>query len=151
MIAIDAVLPTLKANSQKQALQMITEQAGADTGLPPKWLMGRLQNWENRAPCSGIGGGIAILQLTTARLNTSYIQFARLPQAIDYNAVDRMPVDLICLLLSPKTDGPVHLQRLARLSRLLRNPDLCRTLRSTDSADAIRALLTGVAGQRLAA
>ncbi len=49
---------------------------------------------------------------------------------------------MICVLLAPETAGADHLKALARVSRLLRDRVVCDKLRGTDSAEAIRALLT---------
>ncbi len=46
------------------------------------------------------------------------------------------------MLLAPETAGADHLKALARVSRLLRDRAVCDKLRGTDSAEAIRALLT---------
>lgn len=148
---VNAILPDLKVNSQKQAFQQVTEQAAQDTGLNQKRLMSRLLTWEGKSISSGIGNGVAIPQLTIGRLKRPYALFARLPQAIDYNSVDGEPVDLIFLLLSPKSDGPYHLQRLAKISRLLRDQNLCSSLRSTNNFDALKALLLDPVHRQVAA
>ena len=50
--------------------------------------------------------------------------------------------DLIFLLLAPESAGAEHLKALARVSRLLRDKQLCDKLRGTDNAEVIYALLT---------
>jgi len=152
IIAIDRILPDLKANNQRQAFQIIADQASRDTGLNSKRLLSRLLTWEGKSTTSsGIGGGVAIPQLTMWELRKPYALFTRLTHMIDYNSVDSAPVDLICLLLSPQSDGPYHLQRLAKISRLLRDENLCQSLRSADSHDALYALLMGPGSQLMAA
>ena len=68
--------------------------------------------------------------------------FARLETAIDYEAVDSQPVDLVFMLLAPEEAGADHLKALARVSRLLRNAATCEKLRATPSAEALYAILT---------
>ena len=60
----------------------------------------------------------------------------------DFDSLDERPVDLIFLLLAPESAGADHLKALAKVSRLLRDRKTCEKLRSTDSSDAIYALLT---------
>ena len=61
------------------------------------------------------------------------------------------PVDLLFLLLSPETDGPYHLRRLSRISRLLRDSRLLASLLYNVSATdpltfiAVSALRSAVA------
>ena len=77
-------------------------------------------------------------------------QAARLETPIDFEAIDEQPVDLICVLLAPESAGADHLKALARISRLLRDRNVCEKLRGSDSADAIYAILTESAASRAA-
>ena len=67
--------------------------------------------------------------------------FAHLESPVDFESVDDKPVDLIFMLLVPEDAGADHLKALARISRLMRNKEVCEKLRGTDSADALYALL----------
>jgi PTS system nitrogen regulatory IIA component len=51
-------------------------------------------------------------------------------------------VDLIFLLLAPEAAGADHLKALARVARLLRDPDIARKLRESRDAQALFAVLT---------
>ncbi|MFL4979028.1 MAG: PTS sugar transporter subunit IIA, partial [Xanthobacteraceae bacterium] len=55
--------------------------------------------------------------------------------------LDGLPVDLIFVLLAPETAGADHLKALARVARLLRDPDVARKLRQSRDAEAIYAVL----------
>jgi PTS system nitrogen regulatory IIA component len=68
--------------------------------------------------------------------------FVRVDPAVDFDAVDEQPVDLVFLLLAPEGAGADHLKALARVSRLLRDRQVCEKLRGAESRDAIYALLT---------
>ena len=67
--------------------------------------------------------------------------FARLERPIDFEALDGQPVDLIFLLLAPEGAGADHLKALARVARLLRDPEVARKLRASNGAEAIYAVL----------
>jgi len=45
------------------------------------------------------------------------------------------------LLLAPETAGADHLKALARVARLLRDPEIARKLRESTDADALYAVL----------
>ena len=60
---------------------------------------------------------------------------------IDFEALDNQPVDLVFLLLAPEAAGADHLKALARVARLLRDPDIARRLRESRDADALYAVL----------
>jgi PTS system nitrogen regulatory IIA component len=89
-----------------------------------------------------VGSGVAIPHGKLPNLDRLYGIFARLEQPIDFDSVDEQPVDLIFLLLAPETAGADHLKALARVSRLLRNGEVCDKLRGSDAAEALYALLT---------
>jgi PTS system nitrogen regulatory IIA component len=68
--------------------------------------------------------------------------FARLEKPVDFESIDRQPVDLVFALFAPDGAGAEHLKALARVSRTLRNEDVCAKLRSTFDPSAIYAILT---------
>ncbi len=100
------------------------------------------RSWSASACTTGVGVGIAIPHGKLTDLDRLHGLFARLDTPIDFDAIDDQPVDLIFLLLAPESAGAEHLKALARVSRLLRDKQLCDKLRSTDNAEAIYALLT---------
>jgi nitrogen PTS system EIIA component len=67
--------------------------------------------------------------------------FARLERPVDFEALDGQPVDLVFLLLAPEGAGADHLKALARVARLLRDPEVARKLRDSRDAEAIYAVL----------
>jgi PTS system nitrogen regulatory IIA component len=67
--------------------------------------------------------------------------FARLDRAIDFEALDGQPVDLVFLLLAPEGAGADHLKALARVARLLRDQDTANKLRAARDAQALYAVL----------
>jgi PTS system nitrogen regulatory IIA component len=90
---------------------------------------------------TGVGNGIAIPHGKLPKLEKLVGLFARLERAIDFEALDGQPVDLIFLLLAPETAGADHLKALARVARLLREGDVVTKLRQSRDADAIYAVL----------
>jgi PTS system nitrogen regulatory IIA component len=97
-----------------------------------------------------VGGGIAIPHGKLASLDRLRGVFARADRAIDFDSIDDRPVDLIFLLLAPETAGADHLKALAKVSRLLRDAQMCDKLRGCDTTDAIMALLTQTASSNAA-
>ena len=141
LITIECVVPGLKVTSKKQALQELSKRAGEITGEHERVIFDVLMERE-RLGTTGVGHGIAIPHGKLANLDRLYGIFARLDQPIDFNAIDDNPVDLIFLLLAPETAGADHLKALARVSRLLRDNQVCEKLRKTEEAEALFALLT---------
>ena len=135
------VLPRLKASSKKQALQELARRAAELTGVQERQIFDVLLERE-RLGTTGVGNGIAIPHGKLAEVKKMFGLFARLDPAVDFEAIDEQPVDLIFLLLAPEGAGADHLKALARVSRLLRDRGICEKLRGADQAEAIYALLT---------
>ena len=95
-----------------------------------------------RLGSTGIGNGIAIPHGKLARLERLFGVFARLERPIDFEALDGQPVDLMFLLLAPEGAGADHLKALARIARLLRDPETAQKLRESRDAEALYAVLT---------
>ncbi|ALK08312.1 PTS IIA-like nitrogen regulatory protein PtsN [Blastochloris viridis] len=141
LVAPNAVWPALRVNSKKQALQELAERAAQLTGRGEREIFETLQQRE-RLGSTGVGNGIAIPHGKMAKLDRLVGLFARLDKPIDFEALDGEPVDLIFLLLAPETAGADHLKALARVARLLRDPDLVQRLRASRDAEALYVVLT---------
>jgi nitrogen PTS system EIIA component len=141
LIAPDAVIPALKVNGKKQALQELSARTAALTGEGERTILEILTQRE-KLGSTGVGGGIAIPHGKLPKLTRLFGLFARLERPIDFEALDSQPVDLIFLLLAPEGAGADHLKALARVARLLRDAEIAHKLRESRDADAIYAVLT---------
>lgn len=141
LLSPDAVLPSLKAKSKKQALQELAHKAAALTGLKEQDILETMLQRE-RLGSTGVGRGIAIPHGRIASLKSIVSVFARLEDPIEFDALDSEPVDLIFLLLAPEHAGADHLKALARISRLLREPAAAEKLRTSKDRAALYSVLT---------
>jgi len=113
-----SVVANLRVTSKKQALQELAKRA-AELTTQPKRAIFKVLIERERLGTTGVGNSIAIPHGKLPDLDRLYALFARLETPIDFDAIDEQPVDLICVLLAPKTAGTDHLKALARVSRLL--------------------------------
>jgi PTS system nitrogen regulatory IIA component len=137
LVAPQAVVPALKVNSKKQAIQELAARAAELTGQGEREVLEILQQRE-KLGSTGIGNGIAIPHGKLPKLERLFGLFARLDRPIE--------VDLIFLLLAPESAGADHLKALARVARLMRTPDTAKLLRDSRDAEAIYAVLTRTTG-----
>jgi len=143
------VIAAMRVGSKKQALQDLAKRASELASQNERAIFDVLMDRE-RLGTTGVGNGIAIPHGKMAGLDKLYGVFARLETPVDFQAIDDRPVDLVFLLLAPETAGADHLKALARVSRLLRNSQVCEKLRGTDQADALYAILSDTAETRAA-
>jgi nitrogen PTS system EIIA component len=140
LVSPNAIIPAMKVNGKKQALQEIAAKAADLTGQNEKAILEILLQRE-KLGSTGVGNGVAIPHGKLQKLGNVFGLFARLERPIDFEALDGQPVDLIFLLLAPEGAGADHLKALARVARLLRDPDVARKLRASNGAEAIYAVL----------
>ena len=142
LLTPDSIIPVLKVNSKKQALQEIAGRAAALTGVGEREIFDILLQRE-RLGSTGVGNGIAIPHGKLNKFSRLFGFFARLDRPVDYESVDGQPVDLIFLLLAPETAGADHLRALSRIARMLRDPAVVQKLRATRDVAGLHSILCG--------
>ncbi|MBS0246000.1 MAG: PTS IIA-like nitrogen regulatory protein PtsN [Proteobacteria bacterium] len=140
LIAPAAIIPALKVNGKKQALQELAARAAELTGQSERAILEILLQRE-KLGSTAVGNGIAIPHGKLPKIGRLFGLFARLERPIDFDALDSQPVDLIFLLLAPEAAGADHLKALARVARMLRDPEVARKLRESSDTDALYAVL----------
>ncbi len=141
MLSADAVVAQLKSTSKKRLLQELSVLADSVYGLNSATVFDALQERELLGP-TGMGHGVAVPHARLEGLDSVKAIFAKLDRPVDFESIDRQPVDHVCVLLAPEGAGAMHLKALARVSRTLRDDAFCAKLRSADDPSALFALLT---------
>ncbi|HEY7113165.1 MAG TPA: PTS sugar transporter subunit IIA [Thermoanaerobaculia bacterium] len=94
-----------------------------------------------RDGCTGVGNGVAFPHCRLEGLTEVVVSVGLSHEGIDFGAPDGIPITVLFLLLSPREAAALHLQALARLTRLARTPGLVDELRHANSAqEIVRAL-----------
>lgn len=105
-----------------------------------------LQERESLGP-TGVGHGIALPHARIEDLQEICGVFLRLERPLDYDSVDRQPVDLVFALFAPKDSGVDHLKALALVSRTMRDASVCAKLRANTDPAKLYAILTEARAQ----
>lgn len=140
LVASNAIIPALKVNNKKQVLQELAARAAMLSGQNERAIFDILMQRE-KLGSTAIGNGIAIPHGKMATLNRLFGLFARLDRPVDFEALDNQPVDLVFLLLAPEGAGADHLKALARIARLMRDPNIVHKLRASHDAESLYAVL----------
>jgi PTS system nitrogen regulatory IIA component len=142
-IDFEAIKPAMPASTKRGLFGMLAQVAGPRLGIDPAEIATALAERE-RLGSTGFGSGVAIPHGKLPGLTRIYAMVARLPEAIDYKAIDGQRVDLVFLLLSPPDAGAEHLKALAAVSRAIRHAPTLEKLRGAKSRDALAAVLMGL-------
>lgn len=149
LVSPEAVLCAVKAGGKKQALQEVAHRAASAYGLETRDVFDALLARE-KLGSTAMGNGVALPHARIAGLGQIVGLFARLERPVEFEAADGQGVDLLFTLLAPQEAGADHLRALAKVSRLMRDPDVRAKLRETDGADALYALVTDLSASRAA-
>ncbi|ACR11548.1 PTS sugar transporter subunit IIA [Teredinibacter turnerae] len=115
----------------------------SDTGLDQTELFQHIFARE-RLGSTGIGGGIAIPHCRFNTEGATLCACVTLEEAIDFDAVDSKPVDLIFAMLVPENAEDEHLQTLAALAETLQRDDFVKRLRNCKTDEELFNVASGV-------
>jgi nitrogen PTS system EIIA component len=127
--------------SKKRLFQELGELAASAYGMTAAVAVDGLQERESLGP-TGVGHGIALPHARLEDLHQIRGVFIRLEKPLDYDSVDRQPVDLVFGLFAPKDSGVDHLKALALVSRTMRDQSVVSKLRANTDSAKLYAILT---------
>ena len=84
-----------------------------------------------RLGSTGLGTGVAIPHGRMSGIDAPIGAMLTLRNGVDFDAVDRQPVDLLFALVVPEASTDEHLQILATLARMFSDRKLCEELRAS--------------------
>ena len=141
LIGPDDVFANVKASCKKSLLQDLADKASRKTGIAAATIFQTLLERE-KLGSTGIGNGIAIPHGRLKGLDAITGIAVQLAKPVDFEAMDDQPVDLVILLLAPEDSGADHLKALARIARILKQPNKLNKLRTASDSASLYALLT---------
>lgn len=122
------------ATSKKRVLEEVAAiVADADTSLSSRSVFDCLVTRE-RLGSTGLGHGVAIPHGRLAGLEHTIACFVKMRAAVDFDAPDGQPVDMVFALLVPEESTEEHLQILARIAEFFGSPASREALRAATSA-----------------
>lgn len=89
------------------------------------------------AQSTGIGGGVAIPHAVYPELDSTVIALALSRAGVEFRSLDNQPVHTFFLLLSPPAQSGRHIKLLARIARLMRQPDFMEQLLSASTSEEV--------------
>ena len=128
-------------SSKKRLMHDLADLAAQTYDLSSQAIYEALLERETLGP-TGVGHGVALPHARLPELDRCAGVFVLLEKPIDYDAVDRQPVDILFALFAPEDAGVEHLKALALVSRTLRDPAFCTKLRANADAATLHTILT---------
>lgn len=142
LINPESVACDIHAASKKKALEVVSErlarkqdQAGSRQILEGLCAREKLGS-------TGLGHGVAIPHARLESLDRPIGVFVRLADAVDFDAADREPVDLLFALVVPEAATEEHLQLLSQIAELFGDEGRRKRVRNAEDDKALYDLLT---------
>ena len=137
MFKKEYIIEALKAKSKRAVLAELSEIFTRDqVGVQCEAMIDVLLERE-KLGSTGIGDGIAIPHGKLKGLESLVISFGRSREGIDFESIDGRPVHIFFLLMAPESSTGQHLKALAKISRMLKDPEFRSALMSAKDAEEI--------------
>jgi PTS system nitrogen regulatory IIA component len=137
LIAPGRIVCNSPVASKKRVIETLSELlATGQTDLNARLIFDSLIGRE-RLGSTGLGHGVALPHGRFNQSRTAIGAFIKLEKGVDFDAIDRRPVDLIFGLLVPDHYTDEHLKILQLLAEMFSDKTLCQRLRDADSDPAL--------------
>jgi PTS system nitrogen regulatory IIA component len=127
-VAID-----VRASDKASLLKELAGRAASALNLSADAVASEIEK-RDELGSTGLGSGISIPHARFREVKEPFGMLVRLKQAVEYEAIDGQPVDLVFLLLLPAASQVDQLNALAAVARKLRDADVLRKLRAANSS-----------------
>ncbi|MBN2559960.1 MAG: PTS sugar transporter subunit IIA [Phycisphaerae bacterium] len=142
-VAAEATLPNLQATDRNAVIrELVAALASAhvladeDAEAVARSVIQR----ENQGS-TGFGKGVAVPHVKHPKVKQIMAAIGRSAQGVDFAALDRAPVYIVVLLLSPVDHPDEHLQAMENIFRHLQRDNFRRFLRQSETTEAIMDLI----------
>lgn len=131
----EAIVSDLAATTKELAIREIVQgfvTTGHVKGADVESIIAAIMKREELGS-TGIGNGVAVPHTKHPSVERMIGAIAVSKRGLDFASIDREPVDIIVLLISPPDRPGDHLRALENISRHLRVETFCRFLRQAKS------------------
>ncbi len=131
----ECVCICLEAHDREDALLQLASRA-EESGLvkDARTFLDNLKKRETEMS-TGVGRGLAVPHAEVAGAADTFVIGATLVRSVDYKSLDDLPVDVIFLIGGKPGETGLHLQILARIARMARQPEFLSMLREQSTTE----------------
>ena len=135
LLSPEAVVADMKSTEKFAALAELTDSiVTIQEGLDRDEVL-RVLHERERLGSTGIGDGVAIPHGKLKNLDQLLLAFGCSKNGINFDSMDGKPAHLFFLLLAPEESVGIHLETLARISKLLKSPAVRQSLLNASGGD----------------
>lgn len=143
LLKADLILAKQDIISKKRILESVAEVTANRLHCDKEDIYEALLGRE-KLGSTGIGNGIAIPHCRLESANHTAVIIISLQSAIDFDSIDKQPIDLVFALIVPPQECDEHLSTLAEIAELAQSDEVLERLRKAETNDALFAELNSL-------
>ena len=124
-LSTEFVIPELKGKTKEEVINELIDLFKEDERVNDLEKIRTSVLEREKIMSTGVGKGFAIPHAKTLAATDILVAFGKLPKAIDFEALDGKPVNLVFLLVGKENMVGPHIKLLSRISRMM-NKDAFR-------------------------
>ncbi|CAM3983501.1 PTS IIA-like nitrogen regulatory protein PtsN [Vibrio neonatus] len=136
VLSLDCTKSAVHCTSKKRALELISQIAATHSGQDSTDLFECMLGRE-KLGSTGIGNGIAIPHARMSNSDQAIAVLLQCDEAIEFDAIDNRPVDLLFALLVPENQCKEHLKTLSCMAERLNDKKVLKQLRHAKSDEEL--------------
>lgn len=142
-IRTDAIIPELTSTDRNGVIRELVDALAKSVGLDEKEAaaVSKAVIARENQGSTGFGKGVAVPHVKHAAIKQICATIGRSGSGVDFNALDRAPVYLVVLLLSPTDNPDQHLASMENIFRHLQRENFRRFLRQAVTEEEITELI----------
>ena len=137
----ELMIMDLKASTKMEAIDEMVAKLKEKNIISDEVVFKDLILKREEKSSTGLGEGIAMPHAKTSVVNTPAVLFARSNKGIDYDALDGEPVYIFFMIAASEGAHDLHIDTLAKLSKMLLNDDFTQCLKTCGTPDEVYALV----------
>jgi fructose-specific phosphotransferase system IIA component len=137
VLNIDCVIVPLAAHDKRSAVEELVDALTASGAVADAESIKSVVWQREQQRSTGIGEGLALPHGKSPAVKRIAMAIGKPARPMEYDSIDKKPVRLIVLLVSPPESVSEHIQALGRVSRLMTNPEFRESLYQASSAEAL--------------
>lgn len=138
----DLLILDLQSKNKKGVLEELAGVLVAQRKLPDLERVVEVLLDREKLGSTGIGDGIAIPHGKLRDVGGVVASFGRSKEGVDFESIDQKPTHLFFLLVAPENSAGIHLKALARISRLLKDPNFRKRLMDADNREELYQIIS---------
>ena len=117
------IIPELKGETKEEIINELIDLFKDDENVVDLETIRTAVLEREKIMSTGVGKGFAIPHAKTNAVNDIIAAFGKVKDPIDFESLDKEPVNLVMLLVAKESQVGPHIKLLSRISRMVNNDD----------------------------